>query len=1363
MANHDHLFQRLVPYIPSTLLKWYAEHSANEVHLVSQLQGTLICIDASGFTALTKELGKKGRGGSETLTLILNCFFEEMASAVFAHRGDILKFAGDALWAYFSDTFDAPRFMRLALDNLERSNATYPLTKERPLSIHAGAEFGSFSLASLGHSQRRLEIEPIGPLVDEVFHLCDLAQTNQLLAGIQLAESLSTGTTRLSSHRSYFEVKPADDISGSPHVENEDLVFRAQPIPQLEKYIPADVLARLHSSGNSSQLQSEHRQVVALFGYFQFNVRETRAISPDSITRLNSIMAKAFTMIHELNGSIARIDPYDHGHKLLILFGAPKKHEQDELHAIACAQSLLNLGNDEFRIRIGLAFGPLFCGDVGAERRREYTVMGDAANMAARLMSKAKWGKILLDDLLRSRLPTNVKSSVINLSLKGIGGHIQCYEVTGIETASEEQLEVSKLLGNEDELRGLMDIWRSTCKDALSIVSVYGEAGVGKSTLLNSLIESVEGNRAVKIDCKNSIFFGQGWLAGQILTKLYCNQRQVPSEDFAKYVESIIGSQWTPLFAEIFGIEIKDNVWTKGLSAELRANKACELYSNLIKEMVVSPQLIVIEEFDKADRYSHSLVFSLGGYSLTLPLMIVVESRNKCLIPNDLMNSITELRIQVLSSDEWWKYFREHFEGGKREHEFFDRLLKLASRNPQSVLDVVDRCLARKQLVPNKLTQKWELAESALDIKLPETLSEIYLSIFDNLQEIDREILKAAAVLGGQITAKRVSYVIHNLEEPKIQGRLELLSKSKVVFRDPQTHSFEYRHSSMREAIYSCIPEEQLVRLHFKYAQKLEPFYMFMNPKLLAYHFYNGESYAKAFTYHLKAAVESSRVHSLTEAASHFQRCKKIIGAIHQNELNLDDMFVYYKEYAKSLVLEGKYPHAYNIYRQWRRLGKSTSNSIESFKAWIETARVLWKQSRYRRSRRILERLFASESLLDHPIAFAEACSVMAGIERRAGEFDKASKWCLKSVDAANSIDNKQLLAEAYNKLGLTLWGKGELSEAARNFDKSLELGKHYNGMYAQAQTENNLGIIQWEEGNFIPAEAKLVRAMEIFRDIGDLRNEAYAGGNLASIYRIFGKFVMAEEMFRKADLIFEKFEDDHAHFYTVGNLGDLDLIMGNWAEARSRFSKAAAFAESVDDKELEAECEVRFGDLCFFCRNTNEAKSKYLKAIEMAKALGSTEYYIRGCIGLARLYILQKDKKNALGWIKEVSNNAKVTKAAIIQNEATFLEGELYRITNKSVEAIQCYRQVLEYAKTQKVFELILKSTVRLYEMEPDRRILTSKEIVKLANTFAENNGPTTWSQILQSGYFSFFTDTLNLIMKDHCTINLMVTSHNI
>ncbi|MFQ5607880.1 MAG: adenylate/guanylate cyclase domain-containing protein, partial [Candidatus Zixiibacteriota bacterium] len=467
---------RLNAYIPETLLNWYNDAGNEPPHVISPLRGAVVCVDASGFTAMTRRLAERGKLGPELLTSRLNLFFDEMSAAVFERGGDVLKFAGDAFWAYFPDEFAPDSFLGAALSRLKNVNGANDLAREYPLTIHIGAEFGEFWLASLGDPAIRLEIEPVGQIIERVFRLCDQAETNQLVIGAELAERCQRIHNLLPL--------PGDVFLVEAHYENRSLTERGYTanrydLPRLSDhlrpYLPIAVAGRLESERAGAELQSEHRDVVVLFAQFEFHSSDaTHAEAAEVVTALNSVLGYAFGAVRELGGSISRIDPYLSGHKLLILFGAPVKGENDELMAIACARRLTQLNDERFKIRIGAALGSLFCGDVGASRRREYTVMGECANMAARLMSQAAFGQVLIDGAMRDNLPTSVTTSKIELALKGIGRRVPCFQLTGVSEESQHSTAQTELVGLHAETDRLKRFWDGALQGKRRIVSVTG-------------------------------------------------------------------------------------------------------------------------------------------------------------------------------------------------------------------------------------------------------------------------------------------------------------------------------------------------------------------------------------------------------------------------------------------------------------------------------------------------------------------------------------------------------------------------------------------------------------------------------------------------------------------------------------------------------------------------------------------------------------------------------------------------------------------------------------------------------------------------------------------------------------------------
>lgn len=1337
-------------YIPETLLIWHRDSGASEPHRVSRLEGTLLCVDASGFTAMTRKLSEQGRLGSELLTSRLNVFFEEMSRPVFERGGDVLKFAGDAFWAFFPDNFAPGNFLRDALDSLKNVNTADKLAREYPLTIHMGAESGEFWLASLGNPAVRLEAEPTGALVQDVYRMCDVAETNQLVLGPSLAEECVKNERLTPLSDGAFLVEPsAASLTkpGSLHFPTISYVISEE---MLRPYLPLEVAERLQTSDSGASLQSEHREVVVLFANFEHQSDNSDSGQMEIIEELNNKLSVAFGIIKELGGSISRIDPYASGHKLLVLFGAPVKQEADELKSVACAGKLSQLQSERFRIRVGLSRGPLFCGDVGAVRRREYTVMGDAANMAARLMSKAAWGRVLLDQSLRNALPEHIKTSMIELPLKGIGDRVPCYELSGVTDELHDSTLQAGIIGLTEESHRLRNLWEEVCSGTRKIVIVDGGAGVGKTILVKQFRGHVGEKRSCHYSGLNTVLHHHGWLAGKALADLYARFNPGGANGLIEHIKETVGPEWFPLFARVLDLEEEDNSWTKGLSGDLRLTKTKQLLSNIVDSLVHEPVALIIDDCDSADEYSLSLFAGLHTAKPALPLMLILVCRDSQSLAQFSENYDETITVSPPGDDEWSNFFTQQFSDGKREEEFCSKLLSVSDKNPHLITDFIKSCVDKGSLVRHPLSGQWSVEDSGSEFEYPRSLQDVHLARFDRLPEGDRDLLKAASVISGVFSAELLSELIHQEDSGWIENRLAKLTKVGFLRNAEIETQFEFGTTSMREAVYACIPEERTVEFHRKFASFLSE-KPGVQPDVLAYHYGNANVAKESFHWALQAAMNASRVNSLTENAKFLRQCQNTLQDSDPPELGLDNVFVFYREFASSLTLEGRYAESYRVYRNWRRLGAIHTRERESVRAALETAQTLWRQSRYTRSRQITSSLLASDALAENTREYAIACLVMADLERRSGNFTGAKNWCEKSIERTRHEEDKEDLADGYNKLGLSLWGGGELEQASKSFHKSLKFGEKYQGKYAQARTINNLGIISHALGKYVESEKRLGQALEIFKNIGDIRSQSYACGNLANVSRIIGKFTRARELFQQADLIFQKLGDAHAHHYTVGNIGDIDLIEGDWESAEGQFTEALTFAESVGDRELAAECHVRFGELAFFTDNVERAEGKYRRAIEEAQAIGSKEWFIRAAIGLARLYIGERQDTKALELIEKILFSASESKASISANEAVFLSGEYYRITDRKEEAARRYQSAMRYAVANGVFELALKSSVRLYETLPDKKQESFAALAKTIKKYISENNLQQWNTIARSGYFSYFSTGLIQALRDN------------
>jgi class 3 adenylate cyclase/tetratricopeptide (TPR) repeat protein len=1311
---------RILPFLPFTLARWY-RHNPGRIHQVTRHHGALVCLDASGFTALTGRLEARGQDGPEILTQILNAFFVAVIDIVQQYGGDVLKFSGDGLWLYLPDAHNVAPLAEKAQRSIQQLNAHHAHLAAQPISLHLGAELGAFELVSFGDAQYRLEVEPVGSVVAEAYSCCDQAGPGQLVVGPELKRLQADG-------------------SASPVILSESVVIdtgAAQADSVLWRYVPEALLGRLPDSDSSLRVDSEYREVTVVFCQCSWGNQTDDDDGESVIKRVGQMM----NCVRTCEGNLARIDPFKDGHKLLILFGAPIARRDDQWRALECARQLGALDRRSFHVRAGVAHGRSFCGAVGSSARMEYTVMGSAANLAARLMAKAEWGSVLFDDTMRRLLPETVASTAQEIGVKGFSQPLAVHHLDRIDdhvttSGAESSLEDFR----HPSYQHILDQWADVVgRKSRRIISVHGGHGSGKSHLVRACEQVVDKQRLVTLDAKQAIFFGPGYLARKLLSQLIAMNPHVEARGLLDWMNCHGMMDSFPVLKGVVDGAPDDNTWTKDLSPQLRLQKAQEVYVELIDRLLTGPVFALIDDLDRADAFSRSLVLALcqAGTELNLSLLVTMSDPGAITLES---GSLHALELSSPSEEDWRRYLCGQFVNGRREEEFVERLISQSGCLPAIVFEFLKERVDSGDLISNPVASKWELKHSASPRAVPRSAKELHLERFDALPARLRTVLKVGSIHPTEFTADLIVCENRELNVDDVNICLSDLCRRGVLRDDGPDRTCRFTNGSMRDAIYECIPRADLKVWHSRCAMWLEQNQADRIP-LLAYHYASAEVTDKGFAYSLLAAKTALSMYALADAAHHFESCGRLMESDSESLISAEQAVEYHQALAQFLVLEGRPLEAYRTFRAWRRLATRTSDSASALAAALGEAELLWQQSQYGRCTRVLNAALSEVHHQESSGLVARGMTLMAEVARRTARFSEAESWARKALEQS---DEPSALADAYNRLGLALWGQGKLPDAVECLQNSLSSGHGAHSMYNRARIANNLAIVHWQMGALVQAEPLMREAIEIFRRQGDRRNEAYARGNLAALIREFGQHTDARRMLREADIIFERLGDKHAHYYTVGNLGDIDLVSGDLDGARQGFAEALAFAESVDDGELQAECKVRLGEVAFYAGDPRAAEQLLTAALELAEHIESGEFALRARVGLARIRVGLKEIDSLLDMADRIRRDGEESRAAVVEQEGRFLQGEYFRITGDTARAMRCFEEVFAYAKDQHLFELSLKCAVRIAEQAEPTSLAAGEYLVNLAQNYERDNGPGSWERLLDSAYFSFFRPML-------------------
>lgn len=526
----DPLHRVLIQYVPRYLLELNPTPGQPNGEL---LEGSFIFADVTGFTALTELLARRGQGrGHEAMNQIMNNLFSAVLDPLVASGGDLLVFVGDAALVYFPKKDhgeDVLQATRAAL-RMERAIAPFAAfeTEYGPcsLTMSAGVERGVAYAGVVGDRQR-MELLVSGPGIYGATAAEKEALPGQVMLGEQ-ARAIATAhftldgalvIDNLGQALGDYEISLPTRRSGGSTILGltiaealEALDLTLQRVERLAPFLPEDMLARLVNSERQRRLQPELRPVaVQFFNLIGLEELATR-YGPDLATVVfQRFFVRAQEIINQHEGVISQVDAWSEGFILVNTFGSPRAHEGTTRYAVSAALQLartLDQVNREFQLNpplrqcSGITHGLIFTGEIGAKYRRESVIAGPAVNRAARLMSKAKPGQVILDsDIWEKSQAAFVGDPLPPVTLKGIEGPVVIVNVREMRRGTRLQPLERPLLNRETEVARLataLAALQPAPSASLKLAGrgsawlVSGETGLGKTTLMSHLAEMAQ-------------------------------------------------------------------------------------------------------------------------------------------------------------------------------------------------------------------------------------------------------------------------------------------------------------------------------------------------------------------------------------------------------------------------------------------------------------------------------------------------------------------------------------------------------------------------------------------------------------------------------------------------------------------------------------------------------------------------------------------------------------------------------------------------------------------------------------------------------------------------------------------------------
>jgi len=1154
--------------------------------LPSHVIGASLFADISGFTVLTEALANElgSRRASEALTGHLNRVFHAVIAELDRFGGEVIYFSGDAITCWL----DGDDGTHATASGLAMQGA---MAREGEIRTPAGLAFHlALKVAVVtGHARRFVVGDPAiqlidvlaGALIDRLTATEHLAEAGEVVVGRDVAAALA-GSAEFGERRRSEAAGPVTVVTGLRAEVPEVRLVQDDPagLPEAlaRQWLLPAVYERL--SAGRGEFLAELRPAYPMFvsfGGMHYDGDEAGSEELDAFVRAAQHVLSGY------GGNVLQLTLGDKGAYLYGVFGTPYAHEDDADRVCAAALELQALERTTAarEIRVGIAHGRLRSGTYGHARRRTFVCLGDAVNLAARLMSKAPPGEICVSELVRRRTADRfIWKALEPLELKGRASPVGAHSLAGASAQHTRRVVRYRqpIVGRSSELAALQRALVESAAGRGQTIGISAEAGMGKSRLVAEFVRNTRG-AGITVAFGECQAFGKStsyYVWREIWRSLLGIPEGAPDPEQIAALEHSLRAidpafvQRAPLLDVVLGITIPDNSLTSLFDPKLRKTSLENLLGDCLRARAAAePLVLVLEDCHWLDPLSRELLDVITRTVATAAVLIVCAYRPDAALPDGLalgaLHGLHELPLAALAEEDMTAAVRE-------------KLTALLDEEPTGAeTPLIDLVVARAQGNPLYAEELLNFIHaSGIDradsLEFPDSLQSLILSRIDTLQESSRRTLKLASVIGRVFRVPTLPVIYRDLVTlDGVRSDLETLLLLDLVIPDrEEDESRLFKHAMTQAVVYESLPFGLRATLHGHVGRFLEargPDSIEHNLDLLAHHYWHSDDEAKKRLYLGRAAEAAKAAYANAAAIDYYERLAPLLGEAERIDALL--------ELGEVLELVGEWDRAFSTATTALGLAEGMSNDRARARCETALAEVARRQGRYEEAGERLARAAATFAAIGDDHGLGRVAHLEGTVAAQGGDLARARSRYEQSLAIRRRLGDRPMMASVLSNLGIVAEYEADYVRARSLHEQSLALRRAIEDRWAIAISMTNLGMIALLEGQCGEARERFEEAMRLYREVGDSWHVALTDHNLGNASRDLGEFAIAAEHYRASLRAFREYGDRWALAFLLEDVGRFAALNGEPEGALELLGAADRLREEIGSPRaasLEAE-----------------------------------------------------------------------------------------------------------------------------------------------------------------------------------------------
>jgi class 3 adenylate cyclase/predicted ATPase len=594
------------------------------------------------------------------------------------------------------------------------------------------------------------------------------------------------------------------------------------------------------------------------------------------------------------------------GDGLLVYFGYPQAHEDDAQRAVRAGLGIIaalqqrepSLPREKsLQVRIGIHTGLVVIGEIGGGAKRELLALGETPNVAARIQGLAAPDTVAISTATH-RLVEGffAHRSLGPRELKGISTPMEVYEVlaeSGIRSRFEAAATtgLTPLVGREQEAGLLLERWARVNEGSGQVVLLSGEAGIGKSRLVQVLKEQVPEEPRARLECHCSPYFQNSAfypLIDLLQREFHLKRDDSPEEKLRKLEAGLLDRPTVqpsdglevPLFASLLSIPLPERYPPLALTPQKQKEKIQQaVLAWLLKESERHAVLSVWEDLQWADPSTLEFLGLLINQGPTVRILTLLTFRPEFTPPWALRSHLTQLTLSRLPRNQAEVMVARVTGGRALPAEVLQQVVSKTDGVPLFVEELTKMVLESGLLRPEN--RHYELTGPLPPLAIPATLQDALMARLDRLAAV-RDVAQLGATLGREFPYELI-HAVSLVEEAKLQEALAKLVEAEVLYQTglPPQASYVFKHALIQETAYQSLLKSKRQQYHQQIAaQVLEerfPEVKETQPELLAHHYTEAGLIAQAIPYWQSAGQKAIQRSANLEAIAHLTKALELL------------------------------------------------------------------------------------------------------------------------------------------------------------------------------------------------------------------------------------------------------------------------------------------------------------------------------------------------------------------------------------------------------------------------------------------------------------------------------------------------------